>query len=50
MAKSINTTPAKKKHHALRKLIGAVALAGVTYAAEKLIESQKNKKGSDKKN
>lgn len=36
--------PAKKNHHALRKLIGSVALAGATYAAEKYIESRKKKK------
>ena len=34
----------KKKNHALRKLVGAVAIAGVTYAAEKYIASRKEKK------
>lgn len=50
MTKPTNAKPAKKKHHALRKLIGAVAIAGATYAAEKIMESRKNKKESNKKN
>lgn len=49
MAKSKKTKPTKKNNHALRNFLGAVALAGATYAAEKMIESKKKKKSTEKK-
>lgn len=48
MGKSLNDQPPKKKSHALRKLIGTVAVAGAVYAAEKFMESKRKKKTSGK--
>ena len=42
-------SPAKKKNPALRKLVGTVIVAGATYAAEKFLESQDNKRRLAKK-
>lgn len=41
--------PRKKKNHALRKLIGTVAVAGAVFAAEKIMESKRKKKVASKK-
>lgn len=41
--------PAKKKNHALRKLVGAVMVAGAVYAAEKLVQSRRKSKAAPKK-
>jgi hypothetical protein len=42
--------PVKKKHHGIRKLVGAVVIAGAAaYAAGKLMESRKNKREAKKR-
>lgn len=46
MDKAESKKPEKKNHRALRRLVGTVAIAGATYAAEKFIESRKHKKAS----
>ncbi|MFH1171639.1 MAG: hypothetical protein V1778_03815 [bacterium] len=49
MKESKSTTREKNNRHALQKLVGAVAIAGVTYAAERFVESRKSKKETRRK-